>query len=152
MLDEVAFQRVIALERRRTERSRKPFMLMLVDGYEQSLLKGFDYGRLLEALAVSIRETDVVGWYRTGHVFGVIFTEINIDDRGAMIDSMTSRIDDVLHIHLGLEKLKGLQISFHVFPEDWHKGANGNSSNPTLYPDLSKRTTDKRINTLLKRV
>jgi len=42
MLDETAFQRVIALERRRTERSRKPFMLMLVDGYEQSLLKGFD--------------------------------------------------------------------------------------------------------------
>ena len=110
MLDELAFQRVIARERRRTERSRKPFMLMLVDGYEQSLLKGFDYGQLLEALAVSIRETDVVGWYRTGHVFGVIFTEINIDDRGAMIDSMTSRMDDILHIYLGLEKLKGLQI------------------------------------------
>jgi lipopolysaccharide/colanic/teichoic acid biosynthesis glycosyltransferase len=152
MLDELAFQRVVARERRRTERSRKPFMLMLVDGYEQSLLKGFDYGQLLEALAVSIRETDVVGWYKAGHVFGVIFTEINIDDRGAIIDSMTSRMDDVLHIHLGLEQLKGLQISFHVFPEDWHQGANGNPSNPTLYPDLSRRTTDKRIDTVLKRV
>ena len=31
ILDEVAFHRVISIERRRTERSRKPFLLMLLD-------------------------------------------------------------------------------------------------------------------------
>lgn len=148
ILGEAAFRKVISLERRRTERSRKPFVLMLLDF---SSSPDFDRGPLRQALSVSVRETDMVGWHKTGSVYGVIFTEINLDDRGTMIDSMTSRMDEVLHIYLGLEQLKQIQVTFHVFPEEWNDGARENPSDATLYPDLSKRTNGKRTGNTLKR-
>ena len=116
MLDEAAFRKVISLERRRTDRSRKPFVLMLLD--LSSSPEAIDHNQLRQALSVSVRETDMVGWHQTNSVYGVIFTEINLDDRGVMIDSMTSRMDEVLHIYLGLEQVKRIHVSFHVFPEE----------------------------------
>ncbi|HZC22906.1 MAG TPA: hypothetical protein VE866_06170, partial [Candidatus Binatia bacterium] len=126
MLDEVAFRKVISLERRRTERSRKPFVLMLLD--LSSSPDTLDHSQLRQALSASVRETDMVGWHKTNSVYGVIFTEINLDDRGVMIDSMTSRMDEVLHIYLGLEQLKQIRVSFHVYPEEWNEGARENPS------------------------
>jgi lipopolysaccharide/colanic/teichoic acid biosynthesis glycosyltransferase len=149
MLDEAAFRKVISLERRRTERSRKPFVLMLLDLSSSS--ETLDRRQLWQALWASVRETDMVGWHKTDSVCGVIFTEINLDDRGVMIDSMTSRMDEVLHIYLGLEQLKRIRVSFHVFPEEWNEGARGNPSDPTLYPDLSPRSNGKRTGNTLKR-
>lgn len=149
MLDEAAFRKVISLERRRTERSRKPFVLMLLDF--SSSPETFDRGQLRQALSVSVRETDMVGWHKTDSVYGVIFTEINLDDRGTMVDSMTSRMDEVLHIYLGLEQLKQIKVSFHVYPEEWNDGARGNPSDTTLYPDLSKGTNGKGTGSALKR-
>lgn len=149
MLDEAAFRKVISLERRRTERSRKPFVLMLLDF--SSSPETFDRSQLRQALSVSVRETDMVGWHKTDSVYGVIFTEITLDDRGTMIDSMTSRMDEVLHIYLGLEQLKQIQVSFHVYPEEWNEGARGNLSDPTLYPDRSKGTNGKGLGSILKR-
>ena len=74
ILNEGAFHRMISLERKRTERSRKPFLLMLLDmgdglrpdnnGNEKALDK------ILSALSLSTRETDVTGWYKNNSVVG----------------------------------------------------------------------------------
>jgi len=149
MLDEAAFRKVISLERRRTERSRKPFVLMLLDFSASP--ETFDRGKLRQALSVSVRETDMVGWHKTDSVYGVIFTEMNLDDRGTMIDSMTSRMDEVLHVYLGLEQLEQIRVSFHVYPEEWNDGVRENPSDPTLYPDLPKGISGKRPGSILKR-
>jgi lipopolysaccharide/colanic/teichoic acid biosynthesis glycosyltransferase len=149
MLDEAAFRKVISLERRRTDRSRKPFVLMLLD--LSSSPEAIDHNQLRQALSVSVRETDMVGWHQTNSVYGVIFTEINLDDRGVMIDSMTSRMDEVLHIYLGLEQLKQIRVSFHVYPEGWNEGARENPSDPTLYPDRSRGTNGNGTGSILKR-
>src|SRR5437867_11729909 len=70
---EEAFIRMLSLERKRAERSRKSFVLMLlhlepllVHGDErQELLK-----KILSALFSSVRETDVSGWYRENAIMG----------------------------------------------------------------------------------
>jgi lipopolysaccharide/colanic/teichoic acid biosynthesis glycosyltransferase len=154
ILDQSAFHRVISLERRRTERSKKPFVLMLMDREDHSSRPGFDskhLAQLREGMSISIRETDVVGWYRNDSTLAVLFTETNIDSRGVVIDSIADRMHEVLHLHLGVEELKRVRISFHVFPESWNNGARGNPSDSTLYPDLSKRTREKPIGRYLKR-
>ena len=66
VLNEGAFHRMISLERKRTERSRKPFLLMLLDMGNglQSDKNGKALDKILSALSLSTRETDVTGWYK----------------------------------------------------------------------------------------
>ena len=68
VLNEENFKRMIAIERKRTERSREPFLLMLVEaGNPQRAGKhGRPLERILSAMLSSTRETDLVGWYKDG--------------------------------------------------------------------------------------
>jgi len=98
ILSEEAFLRIISLERRRTERSRKPFLLMLVDIGDRVPSEGAGkiLGKMVAALAVSTRETDVAGWYKTGCVVGVMFTEIGTEDRNSIVSTMIARLSTAL--------------------------------------------------------
>ena len=60
VLNPESFHRIIALERKRTERSRKPFLLVLLDSTPRN---GKLLGEILPLLSASTRETDVTGWY-----------------------------------------------------------------------------------------
>ena len=148
-----AFHRIIALERRRTERSRKPFLLMLLDlgDHLPTETNEKNFSLLLAALSVSTRETDVVGWYETSRVVGVTFTEICLEDRKTIVSTMISRLSEILRNHLSFEQFNRLSISFHVFPEDWDTESR-KPSNPVFYPDLSKQAENKRTSESLKRV
>ncbi len=153
ILSEEAFHRVISLERRRTERSRKPFLLMLLDmgDHLPSEAVGKNLNRLLTALSMSTRETDVAGWYKGNCVVGIMFTEIEFDDRGSIVTTMISRLSDTLRNHLSLEQFSRVSISFHVFPEEWDQETRKRPSNPMLYPDLSRQADAKRVSSALKR-
>lgn len=155
ILSEDAFQRVISLERRRSERSRKPFLLMLLDMGDP--LPSFETRakylcKLLKDISVGTRQTDVTGWYKDKSVVGVMFTEIAQEDRGTIVSTMIGRLGDILREHLTLEQFNQVGISFHVFPEDWELGSPKRPSNPMLYPDLSKKAEGKRAAGMLKRV
>jgi len=152
ILNETAFHRVILLERRRTERSHKPFLLMLLDlgNHLPSADNGKHLRRLLTMLSVSTRETDVAGWYKNDCVVGVMFTEIAFEDRGTIVSTMIARLSDILREHLSFEQFNQVGVSFHVFPDDWEQGGK-RPSNPVLYPDLAKQAKGKRVSGALKR-
>ena len=147
-----AFHRVISLERHRTERSHKPFVLMLLDmgDHLASETGEKNVSRLLAALLVSTRETDVVGWYESSRIVGVMFTEICIEDRKTIVSTMIARLSDMLRNNPGLEQFSRVGISFHVFPEDWDTDSR-KPSNPVFYPDLSRKKDNKRAFGALKR-
>jgi lipopolysaccharide/colanic/teichoic acid biosynthesis glycosyltransferase len=151
VLSREAFQKVISLERRRTERSRKPFLLMLLDlgdGLSPASLHK-NIKNLLAVLSASTRETDVVGWYEDSHVLGVMFTEIGAEDRETIVNTMTARLTEILRSRLTLNQLR---VSFHVYPEDWRHDAPKRPSNPALYPDLAAREDSKRVSNTMKRM
>jgi lipopolysaccharide/colanic/teichoic acid biosynthesis glycosyltransferase len=149
-----AFRRTIALERKRSERSRKPFMLMLLDlGANLSSEKnGKTLDKILAALALSTRETDITGWYADGCVIGVVFTEIGMDEGNTVSTTIITRVTDTLRGSLMWEQFNQLNISFHVFPEDWDIDDNDRPSNPTLYPDLSQRDDGRKSFRVMKRM
>jgi lipopolysaccharide/colanic/teichoic acid biosynthesis glycosyltransferase len=153
ILSQEAFHKVISLERRRTERSRKPFLLMLLDmgDHLPPETVGKNLSKLLAAFSVSTRETDVAGWYKSDSVVGVMFTEIGLDDRGTIMSTMIARLSEILRNNLTLDQFNRVSVSFHVFPEDWDKDGRKRPSNPTLYPDLSKRDSEKRVSGVMKR-
>ena len=153
ILDETAFRKKISLERRRTERSRKPFVLMLLDLGEHvpsdAVVRNLN--KLLGALSLSTRETDAAGWYKNHCIVGIMFTEISLEDRGTIVSTMFARFSTIVQNHLGLEQFNQVGVSFHVFPDEWDEGSPNRPINPVLYPDLSKQEDAKRVSGALKR-
>lgn len=154
VLGEELFQRMISLERKRSERSRKPFLLMIVDMGDQQrtserVTKALT--SILTGVSEGTRETDVVGWFKTGHSVGVMFTEISIEDRAAILGTMITRVSDTLKGTLSSEQFSQVNLSFHLFPEDWQDGEQRMPPNSALYPDLEKREESRRVFNAVKR-
>ena len=154
VLNEGAFHRMISLERKRTERSRKPFLLMLLDmgNRPQSNRNGKALDKILSALSLSTRETDVTGWYTANSVVGVMYTEFGVDDRNTILTTMMTRVSETLRNNLSSEQFGLISISFHLFPEEWNHDIPQRPSNPTLYPDLTRRDNAKKLFCVIKRI
>jgi lipopolysaccharide/colanic/teichoic acid biosynthesis glycosyltransferase len=154
ILNAESFRRMIAIERKRSERSRKPFMLLLLDmgGRLPSESSGKTLAKVLPVLSLSTRETDIIGWYAHDFVVGVVFTEIAAEDGSSLPSSIITRVTETLRTNLTSEQFNQLNISFHVFPEDWDHDSDQRPSNPTLYPDLSQREDDKKSLRVMKRM
>jgi lipopolysaccharide/colanic/teichoic acid biosynthesis glycosyltransferase len=153
ILSQKAFHRVISIERMRTERSRKPFLLMLLDmgDHLPSETNGKHLGKIVTALASATRQTDVAGWYEHDRIVGVLFIEICPEERQTIVSTMISRVSDILRNHLSLEQLNRVSFSFHVFPEEWDKDSK-KPSNPVFYPDSAKDGNKRHIAGAVKRV
>jgi len=155
ILSEEAFRRMISIERKRSERSQRPFVLLLIDtGRSQS---GDKQARvlldLLSMLQGATRETDITGWYTTNSVAGVMFTEIVLDnDNKEVLGTILSRIGTLLREKLDTDQFSRVKFSFHVFPDDWDSQDRERPSNPTLYPDLEKRQESNRLGRATKRM
>jgi len=155
ILSEEAFRRMISIERKRSERSQRPFVLLLIDtGRGQS---GDKQARvlldMLSALQGATRETDITGWYTTNSVAGVMFTEIVLDnDNKEALSTILSRIGALLREKLDTDQFSRVKFSFHVFPDDWDSQDPERPSNPTLYPDLEKRQQSNRLGRATKRM
>ena len=154
ILNDKAFQRMIAVERKRTERSSKPFLLMTLDaGNHQSPEKN---SRVLDSIVAgllsSTRETDVIGWYEARAKLAVIFTGLVADDKNAILSTILTRLSTTLRDTLTLEQFNHVNVSFHFFPDDWDHDSPGRPSDTALYPDLSDREVNKRTLLGIKRI
>ena len=138
VLDEKSFQRMIAIERKRTERSKEPFLLMLLDAGSRpdSEASRVAMEVMAAALLESSRETDVVGWYKDAMTIGVMFTGLQIGDKNAILSTIMSRVKTIFKDELVFNQFTQVSISFHLFPDDWDHDNSGRPSNPALYPDL----------------
>jgi lipopolysaccharide/colanic/teichoic acid biosynthesis glycosyltransferase len=154
VLNEEAFQRMIAVERKRTERSRKPFLLMLLDAgnHQGSGRNGKALDSIVPALLLSTRETDVTGWYKDRATVGVIFTGLLADDKNSILSTILSRVSTTLRDKLTFEQFNQVSISFHLFPDDWDHDISGRPNNPALYPDLLSRDNGRRSLLAIKRL
>lgn len=154
ILDAEKFRRMITLERKRSERSRKPFMLLLLEMGDSlpAEKNGKILAKILSGLAASTRDTDVTGWYSNDCVVGVMFTEISIEQDGLTPSTIITRITKTLQSNLTLEQFNRVTLSFHVFPEGWDKESEQRPTNRTLYPDLSKREDGRKLFRSMKRI
>jgi len=154
MLPQEIFMRLLRLERKRTERSNRRFVLMILEPGE--LLKFGDpedtLDKILRALSQATRDTDLKGWYRHGSAIGVIFTEIAADDENSAVRALSAKVTDTLYDALRVEQINQISLSFHVFPEDWDNDGPDGPANSTLHLDLASGTHKKRILALLKRL
>jgi len=152
VLVENVFHSMLTLERRRAERSRKPFVLMLIDanledGAAEEILR-----QAVDIVVVSKRETDLVGWYKQGAILGVIFTEVNLDGELPITETLRTKIGTAFVKHMGRDRAAKIAISLHIFPESWDKNSSGWVADSKLYPDLKRKGSRKRLPLVIKRV
>ena len=154
ILGEEAFHRMISHERRRTERSHKPFLLMLLDmGEAMSADDGtISLLKILDVLPLVTRETDVVGWYKKQTCIGVMFAGLGACDKSTALGSILTRVTTTLRNELTFEQFSKISFSFHFFPDDWNHDDSTNPSNRVLYPDLATRSNGERVNCAIKRL
>lgn len=153
-LDESTFKRLIAVERKRTERSKSPFVLMLLETVNQqredAAAKVLD--RIAAALVTSCRDTDLVGWYRMHDTVGVMFTGLTSKDKNSIISAILNRVSESLRNELTFDQFSQVRITFHFFPDDWEDGGVERSSKSALYPDLVHHENSRKASLVIKRM
>jgi len=153
-LDEETFRRMIAIERKRTERSKAPFLLMLLETVSDKGATGdmAILDNVTSILLSSSRDTDLIGRYKDGVIVGAMFTGLVIHDKRSVLDTFLTKVSNTLRDELTPEKFNQITISFHLFPDDWDHEKPGRPSNTALYPDLVSHDKGTQTLLLMKRV
>jgi lipopolysaccharide/colanic/teichoic acid biosynthesis glycosyltransferase len=151
-LQENVFHSMLTLERRRAERSGKPFVLMLLDANLEYGSAAVILEEAAEVIMASKRETDLAGWYKKSDILGVIFTEVSIEGERPLTEILRTKFETALAKDLGREKAAKIAISLHVFPEIWDRNDSDWVADAKLYPDLNRGNSRKRMPLVIKRV
>jgi lipopolysaccharide/colanic/teichoic acid biosynthesis glycosyltransferase len=123
--EEGRFQKELAREKRKTERSQKPFLLMLIDikdlvrsKSDVSLIKKHDHNKRIRKveniLIDNTREVDLKGWYRSHRTVGIIFTEIDSLDINFVKNKLHTKLCDAFSAYLEHK----ISIALYKFPQE----------------------------------
>ncbi len=146
------FHSMLILERRRAERSGRPFVLMLLDAHERNGSSEQLLHRALGVVAAAcVRETDLIGWYRNGAVLGIIFTLVTEEENRPATNILRKKIETALNENLGKENSNAITVSLHVFPERWNRDDSSWVADSKLYSDLDRNAPQKRASLAVKR-
>ena len=152
---EKVFQNILYIERKRTERSEKPFLLTLITA--RKIMPSDSYPTILDEivsiLLSSKRETDICGWYEHGSQIGMIFTDIDTIDTQEAREAISSKIRRKLTENIPPEIMDTLSVDFHYYPEKYDDTPRKPSLfERTLYPDIDQANQTKRKSYFLKRI
>jgi lipopolysaccharide/colanic/teichoic acid biosynthesis glycosyltransferase len=124
LISEDSFRNLISVERKRTERSGKPFMVMLLDismflnkshlyiGNKTISAPTFD--KIINAIIKVTRDIDIKGWHQTGKKLGILFTEISADCKHKIVDKIIKSINS----NLKPDQASKIKISCYWYPFD----------------------------------
>ncbi len=154
LLQEQIFHSMLTLERRRAERSRNSFVLMLLDAGAFAGTETSDrlMSQVASVLLKSTRETDLVGWYKNGLVLGVIFTETSLEFKDSITEILRSKVVNALHDELSREATSNLVVTVHLFPESQDGDGGKPIADSRLYPDLTQGNPKTGLPLLVKRM
>lgn len=151
------FKHLLAVERERAERSKKPFMLMLlgIGKIVKNEKPAAIVKKILKMLEQFTRKIDFKGWYTKNSIIGILYTEIKQENK----DSIMKKINDNLDGIFLPEERKLINVTCLVFPEEENKNAftnykdgqsNGNNYD-ILYDEALSKENSGKTSLVLKR-
>lgn len=150
--DELHFNRVFDLERKRSLRSQKPFILILihVTGFMKPCPPD-GLNQLLKTLASSFRETDFRGWYMRRSVIGIVFTEL--DSVGSETRAILfCKMQEALAAQLNPDDLRKIYVTFHTFPSSHENAVSCGRFDMERFQDLTDQHARTRPPSRMKRL
>lgn len=154
LISEESFKTLVEVERKRSERSGKPFLVMLLD--LTSIINGKDryssgrnsilqfFNKVVKTITVETRDIDIKGWYETGKSIGILFTEITPEGKDKILEKINRGLRKVFR-----EIASRINISCHWYPMDHSEFGNGEVQ--IFYPDPSQLSLRKKISRISKR-
>ena len=148
--EESQFNEMLNLEKKRSQRSMRPLMLMRLDISGLMETNPADARRKLQqALASGIRETDVRGWYKRGAIVGIVFTELQ-SAAPHVRDILIRRVMARLVGQIDPDVLFKIKVTFHMFPEDEADGHSCGHFEMDCHKDLAKKTAKRDLSSRVK--
>jgi sugar transferase (PEP-CTERM system associated) len=145
LLGEEYFHQLLSLERKRTERSGNPSILMVIDlrnfsGHSERICIVEKINILLSSI---LRDTDVKGWYGRERM-GIILTEIGQSDLVESKDKILRKFNDGIESALEQEQVENIRVTFEFITKrkSWSKNGNfqlNSSASPEAAPIDSTR-------------
>ena len=142
---------MLHVEQKRTERSGKSLVLMLLE-FGAALKTGkpcVDAQKVLSVLSQATRETDIKGWYKSGSVLGVVFTEIAPGEAHSVSDLLVKKVGALLAALGG--QVGNIEVSTRIFPRNWDEKGPDNHSGSALPVELRGVPGKKRGALAVKR-
>jgi lipopolysaccharide/colanic/teichoic acid biosynthesis glycosyltransferase len=141
ILDEDLFGRTLTRERHRSDRSKRPFVLLLVTTSEDPAhVPSSWWETTIDTVIAATRDTDVTGWFHRRLAFGVILPEVRAEDSRDACQAIQARLRRQLATRLDAETAGRVSVQCHVYPEA--RGAGAEKAWPVdllLYPELRAR-------------
>src|ERR1700722_4862032 len=152
LVSEECFAQMLHVEQKRTERSGKCLVLMLLDlgGFLATKQPSGTVEKVLVALSLSTRETEVKGWYKGTSILGVVFTEIAQAHAQSVSDLLLKKVRELLVTALAGEE-RHIQLTTRVFPRDWDEKGSDNLPGSALPMELRGYPGRKRKALTVKR-
>jgi hypothetical protein len=111
---ELEFQRLIENERRRSQRSGRPFVILTLhlSAVLQQAKGAAAQSQILTAVCDALRDTDWVAWHEAGAAIGIICTETGASDAHHAGVTIVSRLREQIEAGFGASAAAQIQISF----------------------------------------
>src|SRR5262245_43132476 len=114
-----AFRYFLGHERKRSELSNRPFLLLLVDLQSTQTTGRIDpviANKLFVGLVQCLRDTDVIGWYHEGRVAGAVLTHVEDAADVDVSEEIRGRVSVALRTELPSEIGAGLTVRVYQLP------------------------------------
>lgn len=154
LLDETSFKRLLALERKRADRSRRSFALVTLNveelRWKERSLDPVLTDMAFTALSNCLRETDVIGWHTRDLMFGVLLTEFGNNRVEDVADSIRQKIENELNEVFDPDTLQKMKLGFHIYPAS-NREMSRESFNRIFYPEVLSSNIRYKASSGLKR-
>ena len=154
---EKQFLNFLRLERKRSERSRRSFMLAVIGlkGFPKTVERREIIKDITKVLSTTTRDIDMKGWYKQNESIGIIFNEISADNAKnfhADQQYILNKVWGNLAEYLGLARFDRLDISYQIFPGDFVALPKVKPGDPIQHPNLFLPPPAKRTAFTIKRM
>jgi exopolysaccharide biosynthesis polyprenyl glycosylphosphotransferase len=145
------FLQLLYLERRRCERSNRPLCLILLEGtgIADFAAREIAFRQVFDQLRASIRETDIIGWYKQNGTLAVIFSDLNSADK-MVVNTVHTKVSGAVTLALTPDLVKHIRISVHLFPRSNDLGTD--ATDLTFYPELPHQYQARKAAHVVKRI
>jgi lipopolysaccharide/colanic/teichoic acid biosynthesis glycosyltransferase len=152
LLDEQLFKQAVTRERKRADRSGLAMALFLISLPPTSVLEALDGAAVAHALAAAASEHDILGWFESSCVIGLIAPEIDPADLAGSCDRLESRVRGAISHRGGEELAQKISIRLLIYPEPTTSNEQQViPMDPRLYPELSTNMSVRPTFRTLKR-
>ncbi len=146
------FREMLVLERKRSERSKKPFLFVTIElDPEYKIHRDIQFSRKMQQFIKNVsREIDIKGWLEKHRTMGLIYNEYNPD----FTETILAKIRSGIETGFGPNLSPGMSMSWSLFPEEAEKAdsvSEDSVADQRFYPSPSKRIDANKFSLTLKR-